>query len=108
MVGDNQNSTSVIPASVRIVPEIPIFFADGIASHSFASGISKFYFYRTDSDALAPVDNVNVPVAQAVMSAEGFAKALHFLNHRLKLMIRAGAISQEAVDAVFAYKHAEV
>jgi hypothetical protein len=96
------------PTPVRIVPDVPFFFSDGVASHSFAPGISKFYFYRSDVSPLGAMTNSNVVVAQAIMSAEAFARSLHFLNHRLKMMVKAGAISQDTVDEAFSIKHDEV
>ena len=37
------------------------------------------------------------------MQAEGFAKMVAFLNHRLKLMVRDKAVSKEAVDAAMSF-----
>lgn len=106
----NSNSESVSAATepapppevpaVRIVVDIPIVFADGVISHSYAPGIAKFFLYRNNSDPFVSVPNKNVIVAQVVMQAEGFAKAVHFFNHRLKLMVRDGSISQEAMERI--------
>lgn len=93
--------------NVKVVPDIPVFFADGVLSHAYAPGISKFYFYRTNSDPLLALPNRNVVVAQCIMQAEGFARTVHFFNYRLKLMVRDGAISQEAVDRIFAFSYDE-
>jgi hypothetical protein len=88
------------PVEVRIVPDIPVVFSDGILSQSFAKGITKFYLFRTD---IAP--NVVGPlrttvVGQVVMPADAFARTVHFFRHRLRLMIAAGAISQAEVDEI--------
>ncbi|MGY4351248.1 phage tail protein X [Bradyrhizobium sp. GM7.3] len=98
----------VVPAPiprVKIVPDIPVFFADGVISHSYAPGISKFFFYRIDSDAFTTGPNQTVVVAQAVMAAEGFAKMVHFFNHRLQIMIRDGALSKEAAEAISSFDY---
>jgi hypothetical protein len=71
------------PAAVRIVPDIPVIFADGVMSQAFALGVSKFYLYRTDTAPNVLEGNTNVPVLQIVMTAQGFAAMLHFFEHRL-------------------------
>jgi hypothetical protein len=88
------------PVSVRIVPDIPTVFADGIVSQSYIAGVSKFYFFRTDSDPDVTKPAKNTVIAQIIMPAEGFAAMVHFLQHRLKMMIADKAISQEAVDRI--------
>jgi hypothetical protein len=94
------NLATVIP-TVRIAPEIPVIFADGVLSHAFGPDVSKFYFYRTDS---APdgsnSPNVNVPIAQIVMPADGFVRMVLFLQHRIKMMVEAGALKQSLVDEI--------
>lgn len=91
--------------TVKVVSDVPVFFADNIVSQSYGAGISKFYFARIDTDVLVAGPNRTVPVAQAIMPAEGFARAVAFFNHRLKLMVRDGVISQEAVDEIFSFKY---
>jgi hypothetical protein len=91
--------TTAIPV-VKIAPEIPAIFADGVISQAFAPGITKFFFYRTDTGPIIAEGDKTIPVAQIIMPAEGFAAMVHFLQHRLKLMIEHGAISQEAVDKI--------
>jgi hypothetical protein len=107
-MAEEQQLVSADPTPVRIVPDVPFFFSDGITSHSFAPGISKFYFFRTDASPLGVAESKNVVVAQAIMSAEAFARSLHFLNHRLKMMVKAGAITQQEVDEAFSFKYDEV
>jgi hypothetical protein len=87
-------------AAVKIVPDIPVIFADGAMSQAFGPGISKFYLYRTDFDPLLAEPNKNTPIVQIVMPAEGFAALVHFLQHRLRMMVEGKAISQEAVDRI--------
>jgi hypothetical protein len=69
-------------------------------SQSYIHGVSKFYLYRTDNDPDVTKGAKNVPVVQVVMSAQGFAGMLHFFQHRLKMMVRDGAISQDAVNKI--------
>lgn len=99
MAGEENTAGADIQA-VRIVQDIPAIFSDGVMSHSFIQGVSKFYLYRTDSAPDAAGGARNVPVVQVIMSAQGFAGMLHFFQHRLKLMIRDGAISQEMVNNI--------
>jgi len=86
--------------AVRIVSDIPVVFTDGVMSHAFIEGVSKFYLYRTDTAPNVVEGTKNVPVVQVIMSAQGFAGMLHFFQHRLKLMIAAGAISQKTVNKI--------
>jgi hypothetical protein len=90
---------------VRIVPEIPLLFADAVKSHAYGTGISKFYFVRTDADPDATRTPKEVVVAQIVMPTIGFAKMVHFLQHRLDVMLKEGGISQEALDEIRAVQH---
>jgi hypothetical protein len=91
--------TTTVPM-VRVVGDIPVVFSDGVMSHSYIKGVSKYYLFRTDSSPDVSEAPKNIVVAQVVMSATGFAGMLHFFQHRLKLMIDAGAISQEEVDQI--------
>jgi hypothetical protein len=88
---------------VRVIGDIPVIFTDGVSSHSHAPGIAKYYLYRVDSDPFAIGNDKNVVVAQVVMQAEGFAKMVAFLNHRLSLMVKDGAVSKAAVDAAMSF-----
>jgi hypothetical protein len=94
------DSGAIGTQAVRVVPDIPVIFSDGVMSHSFVQGVAKFYLYRTDSSPNVVDGMQNVPVVQVIMSAQGFAGMLHFFQHRLRLMIQEGAISQEMVDKV--------
>jgi len=69
-------------------------------SQAFGPGISKFYLYRNDFDPNLSAPAKNTPVVQIIMSAEGFAAMVHFLQHRLQMMIEAKAISQDALDRI--------
>src|SRR5262245_9442289 len=103
MADDAAAGSATVPAgipNVKIVQDIPVVFADGVMSQSYIAGIAKFYFYRTDSSPDLSGPNVNHPVVQVVMPAQGFAQMLHFFQHRLKTMIAEGAISQEVVDTI--------
>jgi hypothetical protein len=103
-MADETVSQAVAPARVKIVPDIPVVFADGAMSQAFGPGISKFYLYRNDFDPnLSGAENT--PVAQIVMPAEGFAAMVHFLQHRLQVMIEAKVISQEAIDRITSTKY---
>lgn len=84
--------------AVRVVPEIPAFFADGVISQSWGPGISKFYLGRIDSDPNATGEAKTVPVAQVIMPADGFVNLVTFFEHRLKTMIEKGIVTQEAVE----------
>jgi hypothetical protein len=95
-MADEQNA----PQEVRIVQDIPVVFADGVMSQSYIEGVSKFYLYRTDAAPIVTDGARNVPVVQVVMSAHGFAGMIHFFEHRLKMMIADGAISQASVDKI--------
>lgn len=96
----------IIP-SVRLIQDIPVLFADGVMSQSFIPGISKFFLYRADASANVSEPPKNTPVVQIVMPASGFAAMTHFFEHRLKLMIDDGAISQAEVDRIkqFVYEN---
>ena len=97
-------NTATVPI-VRIAPEIPMIFADGVRSQAYGAGVSKFYLYRTDADPDVTLPAKQVIVGQIVMPGIGFAKMVHFLQHRLDMMVREGGISQEALDEIRATKH---
>jgi|ERR1700722_8640724 hypothetical protein len=99
MAGE-ENRASADTQAVRIIQDVPVVFSDGVMSHSFVQGVAKFYLFRTDSAPNVVEGTRNVPVVQVVMSAIGFAGMLHFFEHRLKLMIEDGAISQATVDKI--------
>lgn len=101
-MADEQPTPAAIPV-VKVVGDIPVIFTDGVSSHSYAPGIAKYYLFRVDSDPLALGNDKTVTVAQIIMQAEGFAKMVAFLNHRLKLMVRDGAISKEATDKIMSH-----
>jgi hypothetical protein len=84
--------------NVRIAPDIPVIFADNVASHAWTTNLSKFYLVRTDSDPLAKAPNTQTNVAQVVMPNDGFIMAFAFFEHRLKAMIESGSITQEALE----------
>jgi hypothetical protein len=91
------------PVNVRIEGDfanIPVLFADGAMSQAFGPGISKFYLYRSDFDPNLSLPNKNTPIVQIVMHAEGFARMIHFFQHRLRIMVDAGVISQQVVDQI--------
>jgi hypothetical protein len=102
MAGEENKTDGAPPQvpAVRIVSDVPVVFSDGVMSHSFIEGVSKFYLYRTDSAPNVVEGATNVPVVQVIMSAQGFAGMLHFFQHRLQLMIDGGAISQATVDRI--------
>jgi hypothetical protein len=106
---DRDHDTSMPVQAVKLIQDIPVIFADGVISQSYIPGISKFYLYRTDigPDVDASQPPRNVPVVQVVMSARGFAGMLHFFHHRLKIMIRDGAISQDMVDSINSFVYDE-
>jgi hypothetical protein len=95
-----------IPA-VKIVPDVPVIFADGVISQSWGPGISKFYLGRFDGDPEAKKEAISVPVVQMVMPAEGFVQMVAFFEHRLKAMIEKGIVSQDSIDSARAYWLAE-
>lgn len=83
---------------VKIVSDIPTIFADGVVNQIMGPGISKFYFFR--NDAILGTINTYQPVgvAQMVMPAYGFVDMVAFFEHRLKVMLNAGNITQAMVD----------
>ncbi|MCA6105112.1 MULTISPECIES: hypothetical protein [Bradyrhizobium] len=86
------------PTAVRIVPDIPTIFADGSISQSWGPGVSKFYFGRIDADPHVQGAPTSTVVAQVIMPTEGFVAMVTFFEHRLKMMVEAGAVSQETID----------
>jgi hypothetical protein len=84
--------------NIKVLADIPVVFADAVASQAWTANLSKFYFSRTDSDPRAQAPNTEVYVAQIVMPNNGFVMAVAFLEHRMKMMVEAGVISQELVD----------
>jgi hypothetical protein len=83
---------------VRTAPEAPVIFADGITNHIMGAGVSKFHFYRTD--AVAGKLNVyeKVEVAQIIMPAESFVDMVAFFEHRWRVMLKHGNVTQAHVD----------
>ena len=92
------NAPAIIP-SVKIIPDIPVIYADGAMSQNWGPGVTKFFLGRLDGDPEAKKDSsTSVTVAQIIMPADGFVQMVTFFEHRLKGMIEAGVVSQELVD----------
>jgi hypothetical protein len=85
-------------ATVRILPDVPVIFADVTISQSWATGVTKFFLGRVEGDPDAKRDPITIPVAQIVMPAEGFVSMVAFFEHRIKAMIASGSVSQESFD----------
>jgi hypothetical protein len=95
--GNAAAATPTIPV-VKIVPDIPTIFADGVLSQNYGPGVSKFFLGRFDADPAAQKDIASVPVAQIIMPADGFIHMMAFFEHRVKTMVEQGAIAQATVD----------
>jgi hypothetical protein len=96
---DRSQPQAVLPTNyVRVVPDIPVVFTDGIASHAWTPNVSKFYFTRFDSDPNAQAETTQSFVAQVIMPNDRLVMSVAFLEHRLKKMIAAGVISQHSLD----------
>jgi len=100
MAGPNDTNDALlsIPA-VKVVQDVPVIYADGIASHANSPKISKFYFFRIDPDPNGASPGKPTFVSQVVMPMDGFLQMWAFIEHRLKLMIKAGAISKADIGA---------
>ena len=90
--------TSTQVPSVRIAQDAPVVYADAIASHAWTPNVSKFYLVRFDSDARARASNTETFVAQIVMPNNGFVNMFTFMEHRLKLMIEGGILSESDLE----------
>ena len=88
---------------VKIVPDIPVIFADGVSSQSYGFGVSKMYFMRYDPDPRAQNAPTETPVCQLVMPVQTFVTSVAFLEHRLKQMVADKAVTQEQIDAARQY-----
>jgi hypothetical protein len=86
------------PTLVRTIPEAPVVFADGIINQVTGPGIAKFHFYRED----AVVGNVDVyekvEVLQVIMPANSFIDMVAFFEHRIRVMVKNGYVSQSHLD----------
>jgi hypothetical protein len=86
------------PTPVRVVPDIPVVFADGITNHVIGPGISKFYLHRSDAAPGNPNEYNQVTVVQIIMPSSGLVDMVAFLEHRLRSMIKNKQITQEYLD----------
>ena len=94
---DEASAALALPATaptVRVLPDIPLLFADGVSVQSYAPGISKFYLIRADPDPSGR-DNKLTTVTQVVMPMEGFVQMWAFFEHRIKVMIKAGVVDKK-------------
>lgn len=107
MADDEKPAASGAPApvipEVKISPDIPVLFSDGALSQVYGPGIAKFYLGRFDADPHVLSTSKSIAVAQVIMPAEGFAAMMAFFEHRVKLMVKDGVLSQEFVDRQRAY-----
>lgn len=101
-MADNEQPRLLEPGApiptVRIAQETPVIFADGVMSHSYAYGVSKIYLVRSDVDPSVSGPGQDVIAAQFIMPTDGFVRMTAFFEHRIKVMVEAGALKQEAVD----------
>lgn len=86
------------PTTVKVVQDIPVVFADGVLQHVTSPNVSKFYLHRSDVNPKDPNSFSNFPVIQVIMPNTGFADMVAFLEHRLKVMLHRGDISQAVID----------
>jgi hypothetical protein len=82
---------------VKIVQDLPLIFADGVTSHYYATGITKFYLSRLDPDPHASGPPKLINLAQIVMTADGFAQMVTFFQRRLEIMIKENIFTPEQV-----------
>jgi hypothetical protein len=94
----NTAAANAEPPIVKVVQDIPVVFVDGVTQHITAPGISKFYLYRSDANPKDPTSFSNLAVIQVIMPAIGFADMVAFFEHRLKVMVQRGDLSQAVVD----------
>jgi hypothetical protein len=99
MANEPKLASHVEATSVRIVQDPPVVFTDGVATHAHSRMISKLYLYRTDPDPKAEeMPGTAVHVLQLVMSHEALLESVAFLEHRIRVMLKDGTITQEQVD----------
>jgi hypothetical protein len=84
--------------TVKVTQDIPVVFADTIASQSFGFGVTKMYLSRYDPDPGLVGPPKEMFVLQLVMPTENFVRTVAFLEHRLKQMVEIGAVTQALVD----------
>jgi hypothetical protein len=98
---ENREGGSVPPSiqTVRLLPETPVIYADGVSDQSYGPGMSKFHLFRVDP---APSSGVNElrSVVQIVMPLDSFVQMWAFFEHRLKLMIKDDVISREKIEQI--------
>lgn len=70
----------------------------GLRVKSYSAQISKIYLNRIDVDPNASGPPKVVQVVQLVMPNDSFIAMTAFFEHRLKVMVNAKAITQEAID----------
>ncbi len=73
-------------------------YVDAILSQIMAPNISKMLFHRFESSPTEINTYVKRPVIELVMPANHFADLVAFLEHRLRLMVKNGYVSQGTVD----------
>lgn len=93
-----QRAAADVVPSVKVVQDIPAIFVDGVTNHVTAPGISKFYLYRSDVNPNDPNSFSFSNIVQVVMPATGFADMVAFFEHRLKVMVKRGDLSQTVID----------
>jgi hypothetical protein len=94
-----QVAVADVVSLVKVVQDIPAIFVDGVMNHVTAPGISKFYLYRSDINPKDPNSFSNSNIIQVIMPATGFADMVAFFEHRLKVMVKRGDLSEAVVDA---------
>jgi hypothetical protein len=85
-------------SNVRLVPDLPVIFADGVTSQSYGPGISKFFFHRWDPHPQASEPVKTVPILQMVMPTDGFLGMCMFFEERLRVMVEQGFLTQADID----------
>jgi hypothetical protein len=82
--------------------QFPVLFADGALSTAWATGIVKFYFYRSDPEyrALPNTGSRDMPNAQVVMPTAGFVAMAALFERTVQRLIDQKMISEAEVARI--------
>ena len=98
---DASGAPPAAPIKVRIVQDIPLFYAEGVSGHSYGSGVSRFQLIRAEPD---PEGGPPRPVyTDIVMPIEAFVQMWVFFEHRLKTMVNDGTVTRDQINRTRAH-----
>jgi hypothetical protein len=79
---------------------LPTVYTDGPLNMSHGGGLVRFYLSRLDPSVNSMGDVNAHPIAQVIMTVEGFLAMAAFFNASIETMVSGGAVTKERAEEI--------